>query len=133
MANIELIKTSVQKETDGVWVDFAGIGLRIARARNPKYQEVLRSLVEPRKKDIRDDKLDIEDFNKILDEVRAKTILLDWKNLQDNDGKEIPYSSEMALKFFRDPELKDFYKFVMAVSDDADQYLKGLIKDSEKN
>jgi len=133
MANIESIKTDLQKEVEGVWVNFVGIDLLIARARNSKYQEVLKKLVNPVRKDIREDKLEIEDFNKILDEVRAKTVLLDWKNLQDDEGKDIPYSSEMALKFFRDPELKDFYKFVIAVSENADQYLKNLIKDSEKN
>ena len=74
MANIESIKTDLQKEVEGVWVNFVGIDLLIARARNSKYQEVLKKLVNPVRKDIREDKLEIEDFNKILDEVRAKTV-----------------------------------------------------------
>ena len=45
MANIESIKTDLDKEANGVWADFAeGIQLKIARARNPRYQEVLRNL-----------------------------------------------------------------------------------------
>lgn len=134
MANIESIKTDVKKEESGVWVDFAeGIELKIARARNPKYQELLRNLVEPKKKDIRDDKLTIEQLADVVLEVRAHTVLLDWKNIEDNDGVAIPYSPAKAMEFFRDPELKDFHTFVIAISENADQYKKDLVKDSEKN
>jgi len=134
MANIESIKTSVEKEIDGVWVDFAmGIQLKIARARNPKYQELLRKLIDPVRVEIRDDKLDIKDLNNIILEVRAKTILLDWKNIEDKDGKDIPYSPEKAIEFFKNPELKDFYTFVVTISENADQYKKDLIESSEKN
>lgn len=134
MANIESIKTSIKKEEDGVWVDFImGIELKIARSRNPKYQELLRKLVEPQRKDIRDDKLTIDELADIVLQVRAKTVLLDWKNIEDSDGKAIPYSPEKAAEFFRDPELNDFYTFVVAISENADQYKKDIIKDSEKN
>ena len=134
MANIESIKTSVDKEVNGVWVDFAeGIQLKIARARNPKYQELLRDFVEPKRVEIREDKMSIEDFNDILLQVRAKTVLLDWKNIEDNDGSVILYSSKKALEFFRNPELKDFYTFVIAISENADQYKKDLVAATEKN
>ena len=66
-------------------------------------------------------------------EVRAKTILLDWKNIEDANGNIIPYSSEKAAEFFKDPELKDFYDFVVAISENANQYKKDLIESSEKN
>lgn len=134
MANIESIKTSEDKEENGVWVDFAeGISLKIARARNPKYQELLRNLIEPKRVEIRNDKVSIEDLNGVLLQVRAKTILLDWKDIEDNEGKPISYSPEKALEFFKDPELRDFYEFVVVISENADQFKKDLIKDSEKN
>lgn len=134
MANIESIKTSIEKEVGGVWIDFSeGIQLKIARARNPKYQELIRDLMEPKKVKIRDDKISIEDLNDVLLQVRAKTILLDWKNIEDSNGKPILYSSEKALEFFGDPELKDFYEFIVMISENADQYKKSLVADSEKN
>lgn len=134
MANIESIKTSIDKENDGVWVDFSmGIQLKIARARNPKYQELLRTLIDPKRVEIREDKISIEGFNDILFQVRAKTVLLDWKNIEDNDGKAILYSPEKALEFLKNPELKDFHTFVVAISENADQYKKDLIEASEKN
>lgn len=134
MANIEKIKTDLQKQTKGVWVDFAlGIELKIARARNPKYTEMVRNLTEHLRIKIRDDSIEIDELNEVLLKVRARTILLDWKNIEDKDGVAIPYSPEKAEEFFRDPELQDFYKFVQIVSDDADQYRKELIEGIEKN
>ena len=133
MADIESIKTDAKKEAEGVWVDFAeGIQLKIARARNPKYAELLRTLVDPVRKDIRNDKLSTDDFADILLEVRAKTVLLDWKNIEEK-GKVVPYSSAKAMEYFKNPELKDFYNFVVAISENSDQYKKGLIEDSAKN
>lgn len=134
MANINNIRTDLNKEADGVWVDFVeGIRLKIARARNSKYVEFLRSLTENKRKEIRNDDIKTEDFADILMQVRAKTILLGWENIQDDNGNEILYSYEQALEFFRDKELKDFYNFVVGVSENINNYKKDLVKESEKN
>ena len=83
MANINRIKTDCEKEANGVWVDFSlGIRLKIARARNPAYRELMNKLVEPNRQDIRDDEVDAEVLLEILKEVRSKTILLDWENIE---------------------------------------------------
>jgi hypothetical protein len=133
MADINRIKTDLQKEINGVWKEFeCGIKLLIARARNPKYQELLRNLTENKLVEIREDKLDTKDFAEIMIQVRAKTILLDWENIEEN-GVTVPYSVEKAIEYFSNEELKDFYTFVVAVSENSDQYKKDLIKESEKN
>lgn len=134
MANIERIKTDVLKETDGVWVDYVlGIRLKIARARNSKYREVLRDLMEPVQREVRDDTIKLEDLAKFLIKARAKTILLDWENIDTPDGTPIPYSSEQAEKFFSDPELKDFYEFVVTISENAADFKKEITEKSVKN
>lgn len=134
MANIEKIKTDISKETDGAWVPFVlGIELKIARAGNPKYKECIRKLVVPVTDSIRDESLTKDEFVDILIKARAKTILLDWKNLDDKDGNPIPYSAAKAEEFFRDPELQDFYKFVVATSESSADFKKALIEDAEKN
>lgn len=134
MASIESIKTDVSKEVEGVWVNYgSGIKLLIARARNSKYQDVLRELIDPLKKGIREDSVKITDLEDVLLRVRARTILLGWKNIEAADGSEIVYSHEAAEKFFKDPELRDFYIFVVTVSESADRYKKELVEAAEKN
>jgi hypothetical protein len=134
MANINAVKTDLNKEENGTWIEFAlGIRLKIARARNPRYQERLRELTDPHRKDIREDKADLKQMAKILKKVRAETILLDWENIEDESGQPIPYSSEKALEFFNDNELKDFYSFVVLSSEQIDNFKKDLVEESEKN
>lgn len=134
MANINSIKTDLQKETDGVWMPYSlDIAVKVARARNSKYQEVLRARIDPLKKGIREESISMDELNELLLEVRAETILLDWKNIEDENDKAIPYSVEQAIKFFKDPELKDFYNFVVTISESSERYKKDLVKEAEKN
>lgn len=134
MANIEKIKTDSQKEDNGVWIDFEeGIRLKIARARNSAYRELLRQLTEPHRKTIREGDAELELLENLLRQVRAKTILLGWENIEDKDGNSIEYSSEQALAFFKDTELRDFYTFVILESENMENFKKELIEDSEKN
>ena len=134
MASIESIKTDVKLEVDGKWVEYVfGIRLKIARAGNSAYNEAMRNLVDPIKAEIREEKLTIEDFAELLLTVRAKTVLLGWENIEDKEGKCITYSPEKAEEFFKDPELKDFYTFVVGISEDQAQYAKRVDEESVKN
>jgi len=101
MANIDSVKTDIDKETNGVWVDFAaGIQLKIARSRNLKYQEEIRRLLEPAVGEMRNEIITTEAFAALLLRVRAKTVLLDWKNIEEN-GVTVPYSVEKAIKYIK--------------------------------
>ena len=134
MACIDKIKSDLQKENEGVWVDFeVGIRLKIARARNSAYRELMRKLTEPYRKTIRDGGMELEQLEDLLRQVRAKTILLDWENIEDKNGNSIKYSSEQALVFFNDLELRDFYTFVITQSENMENFKKELVEDSEKN
>jgi len=133
MTNINKIKTDISKQNDGTWVDFLmGIRFKIARARNPKYNEMMRKLTENMRLDMREGKFDTKEFNDMLIVVRAHTVLLDWENI-DEDDKPVPYSVEKAMEYFRNPELNDFYTFVVSISESAEAYKKDLVKDAEKN
>lgn len=134
MAFIDNIKTDLQKETEGVWVEFElGIRLKIARARNAAYLEMMRKIMEPRRKTIREGGMELEELQDLLKQVQAKTVLLGWENIEDKEDKPIKYSSEQALAFFNDPELRDFYTFVITQSENMENFKKELVKDSEKN
>jgi len=110
-----------------------GIRLKIARARNVAYLESMRKIMEPRRKTIREGGMEIEELQDLLKQVQAKTVLLGWENIEDKDGESIAYSSDQALAFFNDPELRDFYTFVVTQSENMENFKKELVKDSEKN
>jgi len=133
MASIESIKTDSNLEINGVWVEWGGIDWLVARAGNLNYCEAMRNLVEPIKKEIREDKTTVDDFAELLILARSKTVLIGWKNLTDKAGVEIVYSSDKAAEFFRDQELHDLYKFVVSVSEDSARYAKEVSEESVKN
>ncbi len=80
-------------EIQGVWMDGPGdIKLRLARWHHPDHKEYLRVA-----RSERPDISEAEVTETIMIPSIAKCILLDWQNMQDENGVDIPYSQEMAL------------------------------------
>jgi hypothetical protein len=109
-------------EEDGAWIDMGdGTQLKIARAGNKKASEYARQVSKPFQTQIRFGKFTEEGFTKLAIEVAAQFILLDWKNLQE-DGVDVPYSKENALRMLTD--YPDFRNFVSASAEDIKNYQK---------
>ncbi len=122
--------TDTAKETDGIWVDIGDAQFLVARAGNQKYAKKLSKLFERNqklleRKDAAADKLS----EKLMVEVLAETILLDWKNVQYED-KDLAYSRESAEMLLN---IKDFRKQIMQLSDDFNAYKMVQEDDQEKN
>jgi hypothetical protein len=122
--------TDTTKETDGIWVDIGDAQFLVARAGNQKYAKKLSKLFERNqklleRKDAAADKLS----EKLMVEVLAETILLDWKNVQYED-KDLAYSRESAEMLLN---IKDFRKQIMQLSDDFNAYKMVQEDDQEKN
>jgi hypothetical protein len=56
----------------------------------------------------------------MMADVIAATILKDWKNIFDRDGKELPYSKEAAKKLLID--LPEFYRTIMNLANDVNNF-----------
>jgi hypothetical protein len=93
--------------------------VRVARAGNTRYTAALRKALEK-------NQLDLEgadaaaDFlaETIMVEVMADTILLGWTGLSFQ-GKEVPYSAEMARNMLR---VKDFRKKIAGFADNFEAF-----------
>lgn len=134
MAQLNAIKTDSQKSNDGIWVDFEeGIRLKVARLHNAEYDKYLQRISKPYLRKIRTNTLNRDITADLTKQAVAKHILLDWENIEDESGDPIPYSSEKALEFFRDPDLSELYNFVLETADANELYRQELKEDSEKN
>lgn len=115
MANIyKLFKTNTAAEKNGIAVNLGKndegeeIVIYVARfggsndasiadfaARNVPYAD-----------DIANERLDENIATRLLTENTAETLITGWKNVTDEDGNELPFSKENALKLLTDlPEL----------------------------
>lgn len=116
-------KTDRTAETEGVWLD-VGINdhnkepIRIKLSRmsksNKRYTKQLNAVTKPHQSAIQNDALDNDLAGKMLQEVFADTILLDWENLpkseltgNEEDTDLLEFNRENALALFK--ELPDLY------------------------
>tara|TARA_R100000458_G_C8278525_1_gene254896 strand:+ start:12824 stop:13225 length:402 start_codon:yes stop_codon:yes gene_type:complete len=120
---INLLKTNPEAETEGVWVTYedTDIQLKIARIGNPKFDAFVAKKSAPHLDKIRKGEANELQEN-ITQQAVAHTILVDWKNIDDENGKPIPYSGKKSEEFLSDPSLRDFYKFVLVTSNQAENF-----------
>ena len=97
---------------NGVWVNFeAGIRVRVARLYNKRHAEILSRL--------RAEAMEGADETKAEDVFMrsiAEGVITGWQNLEDDDGKPIPFSAEKAYEIFGNEEYRDFYDFICDTS-----------------
>ena len=132
MADIrKLYGTDENKETDGIWQDMGdGIKVKIARIGNPKYQKLFQKISKPHRKAIRRGTLKEDVAEKLMIECMAKTIVLDWKNIEV-DGKVLPYSVENAIQILTD--FKDLKEYINDFANEMEAYMQEDAEEGEEN
>lgn len=116
MASIKKAKANLDLVTGGK--DFPwlfGIVLKIASIDKPEYIAARVDALRKYEREYRTGSLTAEQVNDAVKECVAEHILVGWSGVTDDEtGETIPYSKEEALKYFNDPELFEFYDFVVA-------------------
>jgi len=137
MAKLSDIRVDPAIAESGTWVDFdLGIRLRIAQMPNPAFEREMRRLGRPYMRQIKTARLEDAAANPILERITveaiAKTVLVGWEHLEDDDGP-VPYSPEKALEYLSDPAYGELLRFVRAVASEAAYFRAEAQKDAEGN
>jgi hypothetical protein len=112
--------TDQGKESSGVWIDLKnGARLRVARWGNIAFRELLRRKTRKHGTAIQKNALPEAISERILIEVIANTILLDWSGIFDA-GQALPYTVENAIRVLS--ELKDFRDLVISIAENAEYF-----------
>ncbi len=132
MAKITEIKSDMDKVENGQWFNYAlGIQLLIANIHNSKYRKMRSKLLKPHQRRLKS--MSGDEVLEILKPTVAKHLLIGWKNIEDELGQEIPYSSEKALEFFNDPSLIDLFTFVIDTAGENASYAIEQQEEEVKN
>ncbi len=125
-------ETNEQLEIDGVWEDLddEGAGLLIARVGNKAYLKAYQKVPIGVRRQLDSGSLPEGMGENIVCKLLARTILLDWRNLA-NDGEEIPYNYENALKMLT--SYKDFRDLVWTISTDQSRFREEALEEEAKN
>lgn len=130
---LRAIRKDRARSEGGVWWDLeqqervdspnAHLCLLVAEAGNPRHRE---SMAKGRLARFADFKAGGEEAHHaerdVTDIAMSETLLLDWRNMEDDDGAAIEYSHEKALELIRDPSLFALRQFVLDVSGIASSY-----------
>ena len=113
-------------EINGVWTNYRGVDLLIARGNNIKFKAIFRRLTKPYQKEMDENNLGEEKSADLLCEAMADAILLGWKNFVIED-KTIEYSKINAKNLLiNDPDCREF---VVDFSNEIDNF---IIEDRKK-
>lgn len=104
------------------WVDYSGIQFKIARIPNPRFEEYLAGIKGAQGRKLREGTLEFRESSKLNRDVVGRFVILDWKDMQDDDDKEIPYSKEKALEIVHDDRYYDLYLFLQEAARDLDTF-----------
>lgn len=103
--------TNKTKEQDGTWIKGPeGMEYLIARMGNKNYRDLIDKLLAPHRVALRQGRMDDELLTKITREVISKTILLDWKNVEIEEGQGfVDYTPAIGAKEMEaNPDFADF-------------------------
>lgn len=131
MPKLSQFASNLELEVGGQWVDYddqipAGTGIRLllARAGNPRYQEMLRREREPILDQIRTKKVDASALEAVTRKCLAHTVFLGWANVTDEDGKELVYTPELGIMVLSEPQYRDLAAFIRDFASDRENFRK---------
>lgn len=129
MANIfDLYETNLEKENNGVPVALGEATVYVASsnatgnkrlaAKQAEFSKIIKGKKE-------------EDNIEYLKELYAECVLVNWKNVKDKNGKEIPYSKENAKMLF--DKLPHFFDKILEIATNLSNFQDEKIEEAAKN
>jgi hypothetical protein len=127
-------KTNSKREQEGVVLDMGDAGkYKIARAggANSKFSRRLAVLTKPHRRAIQTDTIDRKVADEILATAYAETVLIGWEGVSGEDGNELAFSKENAIKLFTD--LPDLFKQIRETAEDMTLFREELAEGDAGN
>lgn len=131
--------TDTKLEKEGVLIAYglnskgATTAFRVARAggSNVKFLQAMEAAMKPHRRAMAAGTMDRKLLNKLVREVYCRTVVLDWENVEDADGNDLPFAYDNALKLFTD--LPDLFDDLCGQSQDQAIFRQSLREDDAGN
>lgn len=103
-AGLEGYVTDESRESvTGVWLGFPGerkFKCLRAGGSNKKFLRTFQHLIKPHRRQMERGTLDTDISDDIMRRVYAKTIVLDWKGINDAKKQPVPFNQQNVVAFF---------------------------------
>jgi hypothetical protein len=99
-----LFESSTEAEARGVWVSVGPFQFKLARAGggNDAFTKEATKRFKPFQVAISNETMPEDMAKDMVVDIFVDTVVLDWKNVGDRDGNELPFSKDAARKLFKD-------------------------------
>lgn len=132
-------KMDEKKEQDGVLIQYGANddnsipGFRILRrsSTNQRYAKTLERESAPYRRLIELGTLDTKISERVFMRVFVLSVLVGWENVQDVDGKVIPFNTDNALTLFQ--TLPELYNDLVEQSNKASLFRQEMTENDAKN
>jgi hypothetical protein len=111
----------------------ASIEITIARAggANKQYSKTLEHKTKPYRRMIQAGTMDQKVGEQIMREVYAETVILGWKNVEDEDGNELEFTKENVVKVLND--LPDLFRDIQEQANSLAVFRQESLDEEAKN
>lgn len=133
MAKLSNYKTDPTTSVEGLWFDFEAssqtplesphphhICFRIARWNNPKFRAERVAVLEVTRDGIEQDAGAV--MRKANAKAMARAVVVDWCNIDNEDGTPLPYSPEAAQRILEDDGYDPIRQFVLECATRVDLF-----------
>lgn len=125
---VNAVNDSINK---GVWFEYGGSQFLVAHSSNLKFQRVFTRLQAPHRTKIEKGTLDPEISRKIMCEAFSQAIVLDWKDVIDASGADVPFTKEMACEALANNP--DLLEYIQEVSSNLANFRNDEVESLGKN
>lgn len=122
-------------ETKGSWMVYdEDTSFLVARRTNPKYKSFISKAWRDNEK-VLTSKRNYEHSDKLADEFMLEAVavhlLLDWKGVVDSKGKDVPYSTELAITVLEEHD--DLRSLIEEYAENRSNYIDEQASEDAKN
>jgi hypothetical protein len=106
---VSAIKAKNERKEKGAWInelnEIEGVSVKVRGMNNVDYN---RRLTEISRDLTPEQRVDPDTQREVQTQLLVETVLLDWKGVEDEDGKPLECTPAMALKILSDPDMLIF-------------------------
>lgn len=122
------------ESVDGVWIAFPNDRqLRVLRAggSNKAFLRVFQALSKPYKRQLEKGTLDPDESDRVMREVYARTVIMDWRGILDTKGKPVPFNHENCIAFLE--KFPEIFNDIVAIASDMATFAERRLEQAKQD
>jgi hypothetical protein len=133
MAKLSSFKMDQERVESGVWHDWRqGIRFLVASSGSPEWRKAVRKQAWKRQRLGSPSEIDEQDLATTR-KMAAQYLLLDWENVEDDDGHPLLFDRAYVMKLADDPAYTMMFDEIIVMANEVEAYREQAVEVAEGN